>query len=323
MEETEWDVVIVGGGSAGLSAALMLVRARRRVLVLDAGSPRNGVAAHMHGVLSRDGYPPLQLVADGRAEIEGYGGAVRSGTVVRVQQDGEPSLGGARFTVTTQSGERERARRLVIATGLRDELPEIEGLAEQWGRGVVVCPYCDGYEVRDARIGVIATGQGSVHQAQLLRQWSADLTYFTEGIGDPDEDQRRALDARGIRIDDRPIRRVLGGSGPLRGVESTDGSVVELDAIFTGPRPVPRDDLLRSLGATLVSGGMADGWVATDPNGATSVAGVWAVGNSVDMRANVPVSMGAGALAGGSINADLIEEDVRIALAAAETTISR
>lgn len=311
MDGKTWDVIVVGGASAGLSAALMLVRARRRVLVLDGGAPRNAVAPHMHGVLGHDGRSPLDLVADGRREVEGYGGVLRAARVTSIDAEG---AGGTSFVVATEDGSRERTRRVVAATGLRDELPDIPGMAEQWGRGVVVCPYCDGYESRDARIAVIGTSPMSVHQAQLLRQWSADVTYFPNGVGAPDDGAVRAFDARRIRVDHRAVTGVVGGAGALVGIGTGDGATVPVDRVFTGPVPKPNDGLLRRLGVDLVEGGMTDGWVAVDVNGATSVRGVWAVGNVVDPRANVPVSMGQGAFAGGAVNADLIEEDTALAI---------
>lgn len=197
-----WDVVIVGGGAAGLSAALILARARRRVLVLDAGEPRNRFAPHMHGVLSRDGYSPLQLVEDGRREVRAVDGVVETGHVSEVRRTA------AGFELQTDEGRRIQAGRLVIATGLRDELPAIDGLAEHWGRGVVACPYCDGYEARGSAIGVLAGSLMALHAAQLLRAYSADITVFTALVGPVPEDDLRALQARGIQVDDRPVAQI-------------------------------------------------------------------------------------------------------------------
>jgi thioredoxin reductase len=312
MQSESWDVIIIGGGSAGLSAALMLVRARRRVLVLDGGSPRNGVAPHMHGVLGRDGWSPLELVATGREEVERYGGVVVSGDVVSAER------AEAGFAVALGSGERHLARHIVVATGLRDELPEIPGLAEQWGTGAVVCPYCDGWEVRDRRIGVLASGPRSLHQVQLLRQWSAELSYFTNA-GDLADDELAALTARGIAVERRPVAGVEAlADGALRGIRLADADVVEVDSIFLAPRFVPHDALLRGLGAAAsVVEGFGDGtWVDVDAMGRTSVPGVWAVGNVVNPGASVPVAAGAGNLAGAAINGELVEEEVRAAVVA-------
>lgn len=308
--EIETEIAIVGGGPAGLSAALALVRARRDVTVIDGGQPRNRFAPHMHGVLGHDGLPPTELLRLGRAEIEGYGGRFISGDVTAA------SLDGGSIVVSTPGGA-VRARRLLVATGIRDELPGIEGLREQWGRGVVVCPYCDGWERRNGVIGVIATSPLSVEQAQLLRQWSDRIVYFTNGVGEPDADTEHRMHARGIRIERRAIRRIVTDpADQLTGVEVDDATVAEVGAIFTGPTMVPRDELLRTLGAaTTVAHGSE--WVAVDADGRTSVPGVWAAGNVIDPRANVPVSLGAGALIAGAINADLVRDDVEAALSAA------
>jgi thioredoxin reductase len=304
-----WDVIVIGGGSAGLSAALMLGRARRRVLVRDAGEPRNRFAAHMHGMLGRDGTSPLALLADGRREIESYGGVVRSASVVTTRRTDDG------FAVDTADGNTEHSRKLLVATGARDELPDVLGLAEFWGRGVAVCPYCDGYEVRDRPIGILATSPASVAQAQLLRQWSASIVYLPNGVGSPTDDEAAALAARGIRIEDGVVDHVIGRDGQLAGVAMADGRVIELDAIFTGPRLVPRDEPLRQLGAARTEqqyGSLA----ATEPAGQTSVPGVWAAGNVATAFANVPFAIGMGALTGGNINHELILEDIEHALSA-------
>ncbi|WP_139417882.1 NAD(P)/FAD-dependent oxidoreductase [Agromyces laixinhei] len=316
MQRESWDVIIVGGGSAGLSAALMLVRARRRVLVLDGGAPRNGVAAHMHGVLGRDGWSPLELLELGREEVARYGGAVRTADVASAESLDDTSSGDAPgFTVTLATGERLVARRLLVATGLRDELPGLPGLAEHWGTGAVVCPYCDGWEVRDRRIGVLTTGPRSVHQVQLLRQWSPSVTFFTNGAPTADEDVAAML-ARGIVIEPRAWASVTADeAGRLSGIRLADGTAVALDAIFLGPRPVPNDGLLTGLGAATAPAFGDGDWVGIDPTGRTSVPGVWAAGNVVNPGASVPIAAGAGNLAGAAINADLVEEEIRTALA--------
>ncbi|GGC13692.1 NAD(P)/FAD-dependent oxidoreductase [Cellulomonas carbonis] len=308
-DDATWDVVVVGGGSAGLSAALMLVRARRRVVVLDAAAPRNRFAPHMHGVLGHDGRSPLALLAAGRDEVTSYGGEIRTVDVVHARR----TEGG--LEVRTADGAMLKTRRLVVATGLRDELPDVPGLAESWGRGVVVCPYCDGWESRDARIGVLATGERSVHQVQLVRQWSATVTYLTDAVGIADDATRRELDARGIDVLEGPVERVVERDGELD-VVLAGGRHVVVDRLFTAPDPVPRDEVLRELGAERRDTPVGS-FVAVDPTGRTSVEGVWAVGNVVDPGATVPVAMAAGTLAGGMVNHDLVLEDVRDAVAAA------
>ncbi len=301
--KTDCDVVIIGGGVAGLSAGLTLVRACRRVVIVDGGTPRNRSAAHMHGVLGHDGKSPLQLIAEGHREIERYGGVIVEGQVTEAIRAGET------FTATTEGGAILHARRVIVATGLRDELPDIEGLAEQWGKGVVVCPYCDGYEVHDGRIGILATSSWSPHQAQLLRQWSANITYFVHRTDPPEGDELRALRARGIEIEASAVMRILSNDGHLTGIELDNGRQVSLNAIFTGPRPVPIDGILRQLGADFTDTPFGP-FVAIDPTGKTSVQGVWAVGNVATMQANVPMSIGAGSFAAAAVNMDLITEDI-------------
>jgi thioredoxin reductase len=310
MTETTWDVVIIGGASAGLSAALMLGRARRRVLVLDTGLPRNRVAPHMHGVLGRDGTSPLQLVADGRKELERYGVQVRQARVtdVIVNPDG--------YTVVTSNGDREPARRVLIATGMRDRLPPIDGLAEQWGTGAVVCPYCDGWEVRDRRIAVIANDPLAPSHAQMLRQWSSDVTYFPRQEFLLGDDDRAQLVARGIRIDDREIARVDAAGGALRALVLADGSEFEVDSIFIRPVSTPIDEMVSSLGLVR-SEAFGGSWITVDAMGKTSAPGVWAAGNVTNPGASVPVAMAAGTMAGAAINHDLIEDDIELALARA------
>jgi len=305
-----WDTIIVGGGFAGLSAAYMLGRARRRVLVIDSGLPRNRFAAHMHGVLGHDGYSPVQLLADGRQELAKYGVEFRTGSAVGAERAADG------FTVTTDSDTTETTRRLLVTTGIRDELPPIDGLVEQWGRGVVMCPYCDGWEVRDRRIGVIATG-GGPHQVLMLRQWSARVTYFTRGEFAPTADERRTMAARGIRVDERPIARAVSTDDVLTAIEIAGGELVPVDSIFTGPTLVAHDDLLATLGAERAESRFGS-FVSVNEMFATTVPGVWAAGNVVNPGAAVPIAMGAGTTAGAAINADLTLDDNDRALAALE-----
>lgn len=312
---SNWDVLIVGGGSAGLSAALMLGRSRRRVLVVDEGRPRNRFAGHMHGVLGRDHTSPLDLLAAGRAELERYDGVViRPGVVA----EATGSVEGGGFEIVLHDGERHRARRMLVAAGLRDELPGIPGLAEQWGRGAFVCPYCDGWEARDRRVAVIATSPANAHQAQLMRQLSPQVTFYRHGVDLP-PDVRAGLLARGIGLDERAVAEVVADEqGRLRGIRLADGTDVAVDAIFVGPTPRPNDAILLALGAATAEQPMGGAWVAVDAMGRTSVPGLWAAGNVTDGRASVPFAMAAGNMAGAAVNADLVEEEVREAVAQAD-----
>ncbi|HEY0169349.1 MAG TPA: NAD(P)/FAD-dependent oxidoreductase [Jatrophihabitans sp.] len=301
---SEYDVVIIGGGAAGLSAALVLARARREVLVVDAGAPRNAPAAHMHGFLSRDGMPPGQFLAAGRKEVRGYGGVIRDGSVTQVLRRDRSG-----FQVLLSDGQRVSARRLLVATGLRDGLPDLPGLRERWARDVLHCPYCHGHEVREQRLGVLGGALGAVHYAQIVRQWSHDVVFFAPS-GTLTDDQRSQLTARAIGIVEGTVTRVLAAEDRLRGVEMEDGRSIHRDALFVPPRFAANDDVLVSLGCALDS----DGWVVAGPQGQTSVCGVWVAGNVANPRAQVITAAGEGSAAAIAINADLVEEDVRDAV---------
>lgn len=313
MTRNDWDVVVVGGGSAGLSAALMLGRSRRRVLVVDDSRPRNAVAAHMHGVLGRDHTAPLDLLAAGRAELTRYDVVVESAAVASASalEDGdEPG-----FELVLDSGERHTARRVLAATGLVDELPGIPGIAAQWGRGVVLCPYCDGWEVRDRRVAVIAAAQSNTHQAQLMRQLTHEVVFYANGTSLPDR-ARTELEARGIAIEEREVTGIVeADDGTIRGIRLADGSEQQVDVVFIAPRPVPNNLLLGDLRARTMRQSGVD-WVLVDDDGRTSVRGLYAAGNVVSARSSVPWAIASGALAGTAINADLVDEDVRRAVAA-------
>jgi thioredoxin reductase len=300
----EHDVVIVGGGAAGLSAALVLSRARRTVLVIDSGAPRNAPASHMHGFLSRDGMPPAELLAAGRAEVTGYGGRVVTGTVTDVT-----SCESTGFHVLLADGTRVTGRRLLLATGLGDELPDIPGIADRWARDVLHCPYCHGYEVRDRRLGVLGWTPGAARYAQIVRQWSDDVVYFTAGELLTATD-RAHLIARQIAVVDGSVARILVDDDRLTGIETTGGRTVARDALFVPPRFRPHNALIHRLGARTDE----DGWVATGSTGRTSVPGLWVAGNLSNPRAQVITAAGEGSAAAIDINADLVDDDVRQAV---------
>lgn len=306
---TPWDVVIVGGGAAGLSAALILARARRRILVLDGDEPRNRFAPHMHGVLSRDGYSPLDLVADGRREVRAVDGVIESARVVSVTRQGNGT-----FELETERGERFQSSRLIVATGVSDRLPDIPGLAEQWGRGAVSCPYCDGYEARDKRVGVLLGTQAGQHKAQMLRAYTPEVTVLAGLVGTLPDDDLRALAARGIGVDTREIASVVSEGDRLTGVQFVDGASLDLEVLFVESVIAPHDELLRQLGAERTESPFGS-WTVTDATFRTSIPGVFAIGNVANPAALVPVAMGAGVVAATTINSELIAADVAAALA--------
>ena len=305
---SEYDVVVIGGGAAGLSAALVLSRARRSVAVVDSGTPRNAPAAHMQGFLSRDGMAPSQLLAAGREEISRYGAELVGGTVAQIR------TAATGFRVTLVDGQEMYARRVLVATGLRDELPDIAGLRERWGRDLLHCPYCHGYEVRDQPLGVLGGTPEAAQHALLVRQWSSDVVYFphTDAL---DETKRAQLTARGIRIADGRVARLVIDDDLLRGVELDDGSVVRRTAVFVRPQLLPNSHLLTSLDCEMDQ----HGWVVADPTGRTSTPGVWVAGNAGNPRAQVITAAGEGSTAAIAINADLVDEDTQNALSALDS----
>lgn len=311
MNTQPWDVIIIGGGAAGLSAALMLGRSRRRTLVIDTGSPRNRFASHMHGVLGNEGTSPADLVERGRAEAAGYGVEFLADAVERVDQTDDGVL------VKLREGDPLHARALIVASGLVDDLPDIPGLAERWGKSVLHCPYCHGWEVRGQRLAILATSPLGLHHAQLVRQWTDDLTVFTADIGPMDDATIHRLRSRGIRLIASPVTEVLGEGEQVTGVRTSDGNVTELDAIFTAATLRPRDEFLRHLDLDRADTPMGS-FLAADPMGQTSSSRIWAVGNVTSPGGNVPMSIGAGASAGAMVNMALVTEDFDRAVAIAD-----
>ncbi|GLX09587.1 oxidoreductase [Microbispora sp. NBRC 16548] len=313
------DVVVIGGGAAGLNGALMLARSRRSVVVIDSGTPRNAPAEAMHGFIVLDGTPPSELLRRGREQVRQYGGRIVSGEVISAEPAAASAEGDLRFSFTLADGQTVTARRVLVATGLRDVLPDIPGLAEHWGRCVVHCPYCHGWEVRDEPIGILATGPASIHHALLFRQLTDDVIYFTRGTA-LDAGARARFAARSIAVIDTPVQEVVSSEdGTLAGVRLADGTLVprrvlavvtEMQARTEGldGLKLPVEDLPDNMGRRFASG-MA---------GATDVPGVWVAGNATDLTAQVGASAAAGALAGSHINALLATADTDVALTAAE-----
>ncbi|RIQ29570.1 NAD(P)/FAD-dependent oxidoreductase [Jiangella rhizosphaerae] len=307
--ENRYDVVVIGGGAAGLSGALTLSRARRSVLVIDAGAQRNAPAGGVHNYLGREGTAPAELYRIGRAEIEGYGGEFRAGSVTEV------TGASGDFTVRLEDGDEVRARRILLATGGVDDLPDVPGVRERWGRDVLHCPYCHGWEVRDRAIGILATSAGAVHQAQLFRQWSADVTLFAHtAAAELGDDARADLAARGVRVVEGTVAALRIEDDAIVGVELESGDVVPVGAVVVQPKPIARAGMVAGLGLKPVEverGGLVVGTALTvDPTGATAVPGIWAAGNVADGYATVIKSAAAGVDAAALINFDLAAEGV-------------
>ena len=314
------DVVVIGGGAAGLNGALILARSRRSVVVIDSGSPRNAPAQAVHGLIALDGTPPPEILRRGREQVRQYGGRVVPGEVVSAESAAPSAADGdLRFTVTLADGRSITARRILVATGLTDVLPEVPGLVEHWGHTVVHCPYCHGWEVRDEPIGILAAGAASVGHALLFRQLTEDLTYFTHGT-DLDEHSRARFAARGIRIIDTPVTEVINDQdGALAGVRLADGRVVARRVLAVLAQLQIRAQGLAGLGLPLQDLPNKGRSFASGKAGATEVPGVWVAGNATDLVAQVGASAAAGALAGADINRMLATADTDAAL---QTTAS-
>jgi thioredoxin reductase len=308
------DVVVIGGGAAGLNGALILARSRRSVVVIDSGFPRNAPAEAVHGLIALDGTPPAEILRRGREQVRQYGGRVVYGEVVSAESAAPSADGDLRFIVTLADGRGITARRILVATGVTDVLPEVPELAEHWGHSVVHCPYCHGWEVRDEPIGILATGAVSIGHAFLFRQLTEDLTYFTHGT-DLDEDSRARFAARGIRIIDTPVTAVVNDEdGALAGVRLADGQVVARRVLAVGPQMQARAQGLQGLSLPMqdlpnMGRGFASGMAGT-----TEVPGVWVAGNATDPAAQVGASAAAGALAAANINSTLAIADTEAAL---------
>ncbi|MDL5158413.1 NAD(P)/FAD-dependent oxidoreductase [Actinomycetospora termitidis] len=301
------DVVVIGGGAAGLNGALMLARSRRTVVVIDGGDPRNAPAEGVHGLLALDGTPPAELLRRGREDVRRYGGRIVAGRVVSAGRDDDDD-----FRVELADDTVLRARRLLVATGLRDELPDLPGLAEHWGRGLVHCPYCHGWEVRDEAIGVLGVGPASLHQVLLFRQLSDDVVFF-RGDVELDGRTRARFEARGVRVVDTPVAGVESDGHSITGVRLADGRIVPRTVLAVATTMLARTDGLDGL--ALPTEDVQHGRrVVSGPAGTTAVPGVWVAGNVTDLTAQVGASAAAGALAGAHINADLAAAEAEAAV---------
>ena len=310
--EAIWDCIVVGAGPAGLNAALVLGRARWRVLVLDDGSPRNYATHEMHGVLGHDGLDPADLRARGRAELSRYGVQV-----LALEVEGAQVLDGAlRVTV---AGRTDVARTVLLATGMLDELPDIPGFDDVWGTSAHTCPYCDGFEHRDERIAVLAAGDRGEHLAVLLRQWSDDVVLLSDGPHDLGGDHLARVQAIGVPVIESPVVGLDSHDGRLRRVRLGDGQTLDRDALFFYVGWRLRNDLARTLGCELRD----DGSIAVDANQATTVDRVYAAGNCSDPRALVPVAAGSGTAAAVATNTRLSFERADRAVAARGSGLAR
>jgi thioredoxin reductase/predicted methyltransferase len=283
-----YDVIVVGGSYAGMAAALQLVRGRRSVCVIDAGQRRNRFASSSHGVLALDGAAPVEIAGTAKTQLLRYPTVTwRDGMVVRAEKNEDS------FTVHLEHGELVIARRLVLATGVTDELPAIPGLAERWGQSVFHCPYCHGYELDRGQLGVLATGEASLHQALLIPEWGP-TTFFTNGVFTPTDAQRQHLHARGVTLEPE---RVTAITGERVTVQLQDGRSIALAGLFLAPRVHPASPLAAQLGCTFADSPLGP-YIQTDEARQTSVAGVFACGDAARVAGNVTFAIADGTMAG-------------------------
>lgn len=304
-----YDAMIVGAGSAGLSAALILGRARRSTLVLGAGEPRNAPADAAHGFLTRDGTSPGELLLIGRQQLGPYGVTVRDVEALsaRAAPDG--------FRLELADGTIVQSRALILATGVKDFLPDVVGLQPRWGKSVHHCPYCHGWELRDAPIAVYGRGESAFHQAVILYQWSRDLVLLTDGESELTSSQQGQLAALGITTNSRRIAQLEGAGQTLERIAFVDGSSLPRVGMYVSPRQQQRSSLPAELGCALASDGV---FVQTDAVGATSVAGVYAAGDMMSAVQSVVLAAAGGARAAFALNASLSFADLKRATANTE-----
>jgi thioredoxin reductase len=309
--QTNWDCVVIGGGAAGLSAALVLGRARRRTLVVDAGEQSNRVAHGIGGLLGQDGRPPGDFYAAGRAELAAYPSVeLRSGEVIGAERDD----GG--IVLELADGERERARRVLLATGMAYRHPELPGIEERWGGSVFHCPFCHGWEVRERALGVLDRGEGGVRRALLLRAWSDDVTVYSDGPAELAEDEAELLRAAGVEVDERPVAGLRGPGEKLSAIVFKDGSERDCGGLLVPVTLHQRSPLAERLGAALASKAplVADA-VEVDEGFNSSVAGVSAAGDATGQMQSVANAIAAGSTAAAMIVHGLMAEATERTLA--------
>ena len=285
------DVIVVGGSFAGFSAAMQLARGQREVIVIDAGEPRNRFAEASHGFFCLDGLSPGEIRRRAAEQLANY-------PTTRVVGGRATSAGceGGGFTVAIENGETLTAAKLILATGLRDELPDVPGVAERWGKTVIHCPYCHGFELRNRKLGVMATGPLSTHQAAIIPDWGP-TTYFTQGEFMPDEEQAALLDSRGVAIETSAIVEILGEAPSITGVRLADGRTLALEGLYVGPKAHMASPLAQELGCAFDEGPMGPA-VIVDDFKRTTVGGVFAAGDISNKTHNATFASASGVMAG-------------------------
>ncbi|MFJ2684397.1 NAD(P)/FAD-dependent oxidoreductase [Pseudomonas sp. NPDC087342] len=291
-----YDVIIVGGSYSGISAGLQLARARRKVLVIDAGQRRNRFAHSSHGFLGQDGRNPGTIASEARAQLQAYPTVEwLSQSAIQARSDD------GRYVITAVNGEQFAARHLILATGVVDELPEVPGLSERWGQRVFHCPYCHGYELDGGPIGVLAASPMAIHQALMLPDWGP-TTLFLNEILEPDVDQLAKLARRGVAVEREPVLSV---GGEQADVTLASGRVIKLAGLFTQPRTRMGSPLAAQLGCEFEAGPTGE-FIKVDAMRQTSVPGVFACGDAAIAAGNVAIAVGDGARTGGAAHQSLI-----------------
>ncbi|NVK72638.1 MAG: NAD(P)/FAD-dependent oxidoreductase [Oceanospirillaceae bacterium] len=295
------DVIIIGGSFAGLSAAMQLARGQRKVTVIDAGEPRNRYADQSHGFFGLDGVSPFAIQQEAYRQLLKYPTAdIVKGKAIAVEKSASA------FHVMLEDNTSLHSKKLILATGLRDELPAIPGLKERWGATVIHCPYCHGYEVRNQPLGVLATSPLSTHQAGMIPDWGP-TTYFTQGLYEPDEEQRAFLLKRGVTIESTPIVEVLGRAPEISSVYLADGHTIRLAALFVGPKTHMASPFAEQLGCEFEEGplGLV---IKTDPFKQTSVEGIFAAGDMGNPMQNATLASASGVMAGVGAHQSLMRD---------------
>lgn len=296
-DSPSFDAIVVGGGPAGLSAALALGRSRRRVLLAADGPTRNARAEAAHNVLTQDGTPPEELVRIGRAQLDPYD------VTVREEQATDAERTGSGFAVTFAGGGRAEARGIILATGVRDVLPDVPGFDELWGTGIFHCPYCHGWEIAGRPLAIYARGETALHLAQLIRGWTDDLVLFTDGPSGLSPSDRVKIERNGIVVREERVERLVGSGGDLKSVALKGGEVVPRDGLFVSPKQELRSDLAHRLGCPLSAEGRVEAGIA----GRTPVPGVFVAGDAGPGPQSVVSATASGRLAGAMLNHDLLE----------------
>ncbi|CCH55136.1 NADH dehydrogenase [Fibrisoma limi BUZ 3] len=300
---SSFDVIIIGGSYAGLSAAMTLGRSLRTVLIIDSGKPCNRQTPHSHGFLTRDGETPGQIAAIARDQVLTY--PTVSFLSDKVTQAQPSDIG---FSVETQSGHLYKSRKLLLATGLEDIMPDIPGFAECWGRTILHCPYCHGYEVHGQPLGILANGDMAHELVRLIQNWSPDLTLFTNGPATLTDEQRQFIEQLGVPVDERSLTHLIHQNGRLAALAFTDGSIHELNAVFSRVPFRQHSDLAVQLGCKLTEMGL----IKAGEMGQTDVPGLFVAGDNSTPFRQVAIATANGVKAGAWMNKEMIEEDIAL-----------